>query len=140
MPKAFYMGKRMVGRMPRHSMCDNEGNSWHYPKAKDVMFFGAQIGHEYETEHTQSSGASGFALPGRAGWRDAATGNVHEDALQWEGEHRLALEIKKASNAAPDQKVQEHVGALRSACDRMSTSERAKFLTYLITTFMSWRR
>lgn len=136
MGKAYYMGKRMVGKMPRHTMRNDE-SEWHYPKAKDHHFYGAQIGHQYETPDGDSN--VGFILPKTAGWRDADTGEVHEDRDKWQAEHRLTLETKKASSQEVAPELQRHVNELRAACERMSMAERATFLSYLINQFMKWR-
>lgn len=133
MARAYYMGKRMVGRTPRHTMC-NDTHIWRYPKAKDLYFFGAKIGHEYE-----AGPDSDFELPPCASWTAHETGRVHRDALEWQAEHRIALETRKAASADPAPELQEHVDALRKAVSRLSSAERTKFLAYLITTFTSWR-
>lgn len=138
MPKAYYMGKRMVGRVPRHSMCDDEGGTWHYPKAKDHMFWGAIIGHEYETEE-KDNGDDGFKLPSAAGWHGADTGVIHPNRDRWQADHRLAIEKKKASSEEPAPELMQHVNALRAAVGHMSAPQRVTFLAYLISTFTSWR-
>lgn len=138
MGKAYYTGKRMVAKTPRHSMCDSEG-SWHYPKAKDMTFYGARIGHEYETPEEKQDGATAFVLP-RYNWSECETGNVHPDRDAWQAEHRLAIELRKQSNQDLAPELQAHVDALRDAVARMNSGERITFLAYLITTFTSWRR
>jgi len=125
----FYMGKRLVGKMPRHTMQNDEGG-WHYPKAKDVSFYGAVIGREYTMPE------KGLPRP----WHDAETGNVHPCAEEWQVEHRDALELKKASTKEPAPEVMEHVEALAEACRKMTSAQRTRFLTYLIERFTKWYR
>ena len=129
MKKGFYCGKRMVGTVPRHFM-QNESGSWHYPKAKDISFYGAIIGREYNMPET------GLPRP----WHSAETGVVSPDADKWQADHRDALEVKKASTVEPSPEVMKHVEALRVACRGMTSAQRTRFLVYLIERFTSWLR
>lgn len=135
MSKAFYMGKRLERGMPRHTMCDETGRSWFYPRAKDLHFSGAQIGHAYENQ--KSDGSEGFGLPDI--WSKCDTGDVHPDREKWQAEHRLAIELKKQAATVPDAELKAHVDALREAVARMTQNQRVTFLAYLITTFTTWR-
>lgn len=127
--KAFYIGKRMVGKMPRHSMTDGQG-SWHYPKAKDASFYGAVIGREYRMEEGK--------LP--RPWHTAETGVVSDLADSWQAQHRDTLELKKASTKEIAPEVSQAVEVLVEACRGMTGPQRTRFLSYLIERFTSWRR
>lgn len=127
----YYYGKRKQKSTLKHKIVGEDGKVYVYGKAKDFLFYGAQIGHEYRFDDDE-------ALP--KNWKDAKTGNVHEKAEMWQAECRLDLQRNKAKNVKQSPELLAHVEALRSACNYMSANERAYFLTWLITQFMSWKR
>lgn len=129
----YYIGKRLVGVKLLHCFkkadaADSTG-FWYFTKAKGAAMWGLTIGECYTFD----------TIPRL--WSEARDTDVqrHEQADVWQAEHRLAIERNKVRNKTVDPQVCEHVEALRAACRNMTANDRAKFLTYLIQTFMAWR-
>ena len=128
--KMFYKGKRLVGKVMKHTCTDGE-TQWHYPKAKDYMFYGAEIGREYETN------SENHKLPKL--WHEAFTGNISDKSEIWQIQQRADLQKKKEINKEPSPELIQHVEAIRLALQSCSRNDRTRFITYLIETLMSWR-
>jgi len=125
-----YQGKRLVGKVLKHCCTDGE-TSWHYPKAKDYLFYGAVIGREYEAKDEK------HRLP--EDWSKAETGVVHPMAQEWQLQQRLDIEKKKGMGKPISPELDELLDQIDTLLENCNKNQRTAFLVFLIERMTKWR-
>lgn len=127
--RIYYKGKRLQGKVLKHSFLEKDGESKYWVKVTDRELYGCVIGGLYELPD------KGFPV-----WHEVRReGEDHPCAEEWQAAHKASIALKLAGNKPVAPQIGKHVDALCVAARNMSNNERAAFLAYLIRQFMSWR-